>query len=93
MKLIDWTQKQKDTWATWVATKPECVQKMCRSHPPDEMYKMKSTGQIVTLYSYSEDGTVTVDIDNEITLQLMVPRRVFGIDIKDLEFLTKSEAE
>jgi hypothetical protein len=71
-------------WAKWVATRPECVQELCRLLPPDRLYKMKSTGQRVTLHSYSEDGTVTVDVTADYNF-LTFERQVFGISADDLE--------
>lgn len=68
----------------WVAARPECIQTMCRKLPPDRLYKMKSTGHRVTLHSYSEDGTVTVDITGQYNC-IVMDRQVFGIDADDLE--------
>ncbi len=62
----------------WIWTRPKVIREMAYKYPPWVEYKIKSTGQTAILYSYSEDGTVTVDIFSE---QL----RVFGIDIDDLE--------
>jgi hypothetical protein len=71
-------------WAEWVATRPECVRVLCEKLPPDRLYRMKSTGQRVTLHSYSENNTVTVDISGEYNF-LTFDRQVFGIDPDDLE--------
>ena len=62
----------------------ECVQEMCASHPPDNLYRLTTTDQIVTLASYSEDGTVRVDVDEEHNPGILMERQVFGIDINDL---------
>lgn len=71
-------------WCKWVATRPPEVQSLCNRLPPDRLYRMKSTGHRVTLYSYSEDGTVTVDVTGEYNAVVM-ERRVFGISPDDLE--------
>ena len=71
-------------WCDWVATRPEGIQKLCRQLPPDRLYRMKTIGQRVTIYSYSEDGTVTVDVSGEYNFALF-ERRVFGVNPDDLE--------
>lgn len=45
---------------------------------------LKPTGQRVTIYSYSEDGTVTVNVTGEYNLT-MFDTQVFGINPDDLE--------
>ena len=84
-KHIEWTDQQKIEWDSWVSGRPECVQKMCKSHPPDNIYKMKSTGHIVTLVSYFEDDTVKVSITNDIVKQTFMERYVFDVNLDDLE--------
>lgn len=71
-------------WQAWVKTRPEVIQAMCAKLPPDRLYRIKSTGQRVTLHSYSEDGTVTVDITGQYNM-LTFARQVFGIRSDDLE--------
>jgi hypothetical protein len=44
---------------------------------------MKSTGHRVTLHSYRENGTVTVDITGRYNL-ITFDRQVFGVDADDL---------
>lgn len=71
-------------WNAWVATRPPVIQAMCAKLPPDRLYRMKSTGQRVTLHSYSENETVTVDITGEYNAT-MFDRQVFGVAADDLE--------
>lgn len=78
------TEIDQEAWAAWVATRPECVQVLCERLPPDRLYRLKPTGQRVTLHSYSENGTVTVDISGEYNL-ITFDRQVFGINPDDLE--------
>lgn len=68
----------------WVATRPPVIQEMCRRLPPDRLYLIKSTGQRCTLHSYSENGTVTVDITGQYN-RILYDRRVFGVDAGELE--------
>ena len=67
----------------WLRALPESIQPLVRSHPPDRLYRMASTGQRVTIVSYSEDRTVTVDVTGEFNL-ISFARRVFGVEIDDL---------
>jgi hypothetical protein len=68
----------------WVATRPPVIQRLCKRLPPDRLYLIKSTGQRVTVYSWSENGTVTVDITGRYNL-ITFDRQVFGVDPDDLE--------
>ncbi len=74
----------KKAWNRWVKSRPVVVREICRRLPPDRLYRMKSTGQRVTLYSYSEEGSVTVNITGEYNA-IVFDRQVFGIDPNDLE--------
>ena len=71
-------------WDAWVASRPECVRVLCERLPPDRLYKMKSTGHRVTMYSYSENGTVTVNVTGDYNV-VVFERQVFGISPDDLE--------
>jgi len=82
-KIIEWSEDQRTVWNEWVATRPPIVQELCRQFPPDRLYKLKSSGNRVTLYSFSEDGTVTVNITGEYNA-IMFDRRVFGVKPDDL---------
>ena len=73
-----------EAWQEWVATRPPVVQAICLRLPPDTLYRMKSTGQRVTIYSYSENGTVTVHVTGDFNF-VTFERGVFGVDPNDLE--------
>ena len=81
MKLEHLTEE----WGKWVSTRPEVIQKLCTEFPPDRYYLLKSTDQIISIYSYLEDGTLTVDISNEQNPHIIMNRQVFGIKPEDLE--------
>ncbi len=83
-KIIEWDQQQKDEWSEWVKSRPEIVQDLCKRFPPYNLYKLKSTGHKVTLYSYSENGTLTVNVSGEYNA-VVFDRQVFGIKPEDLE--------
>lgn len=71
-------------WNEWVETRPPVVQDLCRRFPPDRLYRLKDSGHRVTLYSYSEDGTMTVNVTGEYNA-VIFSRRVFGINPDDME--------
>jgi hypothetical protein len=70
----------------WKQTKPAVIQKMVESHPPNRLYRMRSTGQRVVIYSYFENETVMVEVLAQYNLDRfnMIETRVFGILLDDL---------
>jgi hypothetical protein len=69
-------------WQEWIATRPESVRALAKKYPPDTLYRLDPTGQLVTITAYNEDGSVRVYIDPKFN-----PRRalssgfeVFGVD-------------
>ena len=71
-------------WKKWVESRPEAVQQLCKKLPPDRLYLLKTSNHRVTLFSYSEDGTVTVNVTGKYNA-LTFERQVFGIKPEDLE--------
>lgn len=71
-------------WNEWVRTRPPVIQEMCALLPPDRLYLLKTSGNRVTLISYSEDRTVTVAVTGEYNV-VAFERQVFGIKPEDLE--------
>jgi hypothetical protein len=72
-------------YAAWVAERPESIKQMLAAHPPDRLYRLRDTKQYVTIYSYAEDGTVTVTVEPAFNLSAAIaPYGVFGIDPADL---------
>ena len=67
----------------WLKTGPLIIQEMAKKYPPNKFYKIRGKGHICTLYSYSENNTVTVDITGDFN-KLTIERRVFDINIDDL---------
>ena len=85
--MARWTEPDDEevaAWKEWVATRPDVVRKIAERLEPWSLYRLKDTGQRVTLYSISEDGTVTVDITGQYNAMLF-DRQVFGINPNDLE--------
>lgn len=71
-------------WFEWVKTRPDCIRDLCERFPPDRLYRLKESGQRVTLYSYCEDGTMTVAVSGEYNL-VVFGRCVFGVFPDELE--------
>jgi hypothetical protein len=68
----------------WISERPPQIQEMCAKWPPNLLYRLKNTGERVTLCSYAEDGTVTVTITGEYNL-VDFDKEVFGVDPNQLE--------
>lgn len=83
-KIIEWAKEQEEAWREWVETRPTTIQDLCRRLSPDRLYLLKTSGHRVTLYSFSEDGTVTVNVSGEYNA-LAFDRQVFGVSPDDLE--------
>lgn len=71
-------------WDAWVASRPPVVKDLAERFPPNRLYQLKSSGHRVVMYSYSEDGTVTVTVSGDYNL-LTFERHVFGVKPDDLE--------
>lgn len=74
----------------WYKARPLLIQQKIDLYPPDRLYRMKSTQQIVYLYSYEEndDGlceTCTITITRKFNPTCVLDRRVFGVRLDDLE--------
>jgi len=79
----------------WLLTRPRSVRRLVRKLPPWYTYMVKPTGQMAQIYSYSEDGTVTVDIfeNNRQPFTSGIwagGYRVFGYGPDDLEPVVKN---
>lgn len=83
------TEEAENEYANWITSRPHSVQKVLLDYnlDPYTLYRLKTTGQIGTLYSITESGTVTMDFDAKYNAHnpAMADRRVFGINPADLE--------
>lgn len=88
MRIAEPTKKQEAGWKKWVASRPPNVRAVAERFEPWSLYRMKPTGQRVTIASFgeAEDGTVTltVTVSGEFNFTLF-DRQVFGINPDDLE--------
>lgn len=75
------TAEQINEWSEWVESRPEIVKEVARKLHPWKLYKFGD--HRVTLYSISEDGTVTVNVTGEFN-SVVFERRVFGVNPTEL---------
>jgi len=80
-KVIEINKKQ---WNDWVKTRPKVIQKLCERFPPDKLYQILGHGHRATIYSYEEDGTMTVNVTGEYNL-VVCDRQVFGVKPSDIK--------
>ena len=82
------TKAQERGWRKWVAGRPPSVRAVAERFDIWSLYRLKSSGEIVTIASFQEavDGviTLTVNITGEYNVVLF-DKSVFGIDPSDME--------
>lgn len=71
-------------FSNWLASRPAEVRALIEKYQPNRLYLLKTSGHRVTIHSYSEGGTLTVNVTGEYNL-ITFPRCVFGIKPEDLE--------
>lgn len=71
-------------WDKWVKSRPPEVRAIAERFLPWELYRLKTTGQRVTLRSILDNGTISVIASNKYN-QTLFDLQVFGIDPDDLE--------
>ena len=67
-KIIEWNETQQKEWNEWLSDRPESIKKLADKYPPYNLYKLKTSGQRVTMHSYWEDGTVSIWITGKFNL-------------------------
>lgn len=68
----------------WIDERPDVIKAVIAKTPPNLLYRLKTTGQRVTLYSYAESGTVSVVVSGQFNLTDF-ERKVFGVNPDNLE--------
>lgn len=71
-------------WDEWVQSRPPVVQELIALLPPDRLYRLKSSGHRVTIISYCENRTVSVNVTGEFNA-VTFNRTVFGVAPENLE--------
>ena len=79
-------------WDAWVAARPDCVRVVAERFKPWLTYRLKTTGQLCGIYSFNENGTITIDCDPG-RFDFGVGTRVFGINPDDLELIGDHDVE
>ncbi len=75
----------------WYKTRPKKIRDMIDMFPGHIPVRIKSTGQKAHVYSYSENGTVSVAViySENPNIRQLVPdqegHRVFGLSLSDIE--------
>ena len=85
-------QERIEEWNAWVAERPEKVRLVAERFQPWNLYRLKSSGHDVTIYSFDEPKgdepiTLNVLVLHEYNPGLAFERRVFGIEPDDLELV------
>lgn len=75
-------------WHEWLESRPLDIREIAKRFEPWGLYRMKSTGHRVTIYSLEkqEDGRISLKVNvmgefNAVAFE----RQVFGVDPNDLE--------
>jgi hypothetical protein len=68
----------------WIKGRPQKIQEMCGRWPPNLLYRDSGSKLRVFIYSYSENGTVTVIVSGRYNF-VCFERKVFGVDPEALE--------
>ncbi len=83
-KVFELTAEQQQEADEWLKSRPPVIQELYAKCPADRLYLLKTSGHRVTIFSYSEGGTLTVTVSGDFN-QVMFERNVFGIKPEDLE--------
>ena len=78
-------EMNQDEWEAWVNTRPPVVQRMCRSHPPNRLYKDTVTGNVVVVKGYNEAGTLTLLYITPMAMLTGIVGKVIGVDPDQVE--------
>lgn len=83
-EITQWNEAERAKWDQWLESRPAIILDLATRFPPTKLYRLRSTDQRVTIHSYSEDGTLTVNCTGQFN-RILFSRRVFGILPEDLE--------
>jgi hypothetical protein len=80
------TSEQEEGWKEWVSERPAAVRAVAERFDPWSLYRLKSSGHRVSVYSFSEGPPVTLTVAVLADFNaVMFERQVFGILPDDLE--------
>lgn len=75
-------REMNEDWDAWLAERPQVIQDLAKRLPPNLLYRMRGKHR-VTLYSYEEDGTLSVHVSGQYN-RVLFSRHVFGVLPDDL---------
>ena len=84
MRFCQPTKTQEKRYRQWVRKLPKKARALAERFDIWTLYRLKSSGDRVTLHSFNDDGTITVIVSGKFNL-VMFERQVFGIAPDDLE--------
>ena len=84
MRFCQPTKTQERGYRQWVRKLPAKARAHAERFDIWTLYRLKSTGDRVTLHSFNDDGTITVIVSGKFNL-VMFERQVFGITPDDLK--------
>lgn len=87
-RITEPTTEQEYGWREWVASRPANVKAVAERFDPWSLYRMKDTGQRVTIASFGEEdsGTVTLTVNVSADFNFtLFERQVFGVNPDALE--------
>ena len=86
--FVEPTSEQRAAYRKWVKSRPPAVRRVAECFDPWTLYRMKGTGQRVTLRSFSESKdkpvTMSVNVSGQFNY-VAFDRYVFGVDPAELE--------
>ncbi len=82
MTVVKFEDPRERELRKWLKDRPKIIQEMALKIKPWKAYRIKATGQECSIYSFSENGTITVNTHNCL---MGGQYRVFGYKPEDLE--------
>jgi hypothetical protein len=83
-------------WEAWLDERPPEIRELAARMPPWFLYRLKSSGHIVTIAAFSEHEagppTLRVHVLRRYNPHILMERTVFGIPPEDLEMLGATSA-
>ncbi len=83
-KVMELSEADLVEWADFIEGLPANLRPIAERINPWTLYRLKPTGQRVIVYSYQDDGTVTVIVSGTFN-HVLHEAQVFGINPDDLE--------
>lgn len=82
--LYEFDEQKLKEWHEWLKDRPQIIKDLAKQLPPNKLYLLKTSNHKVTLISYEENGTVTVNVSGDFN-RVIFERNVFGVNPENLE--------